>query len=140
MVRRDRASIFHGFPVRPPGNLVANLPDFLTPNNIFKIERSPIVHDPLGNRSTRFGPNLKHSQVLMDPSFERILRSMMNLPRPLTSTSYPWPCRNSDHSQSHMRKPWYSKSDGQHLGFLRQSSSHHRLLSPCMHQPLERTA
>ena len=52
MIRGDRASVFHRSPMRPVGNLVANLPDLLTPDDILKIQRLSIVHYPLGNRST----------------------------------------------------------------------------------------
>lgn len=59
MIRGDGASVFHGSPLRPVGNLVANLPDLLTPDNILKIQRRSIVHHPLGNSATGLGPNLE---------------------------------------------------------------------------------
>lgn len=49
MVRRDRASVVLGSPIRPVGNSVANLPDLLTPDNVFEIERISVGHDPLGH-------------------------------------------------------------------------------------------
>lgn len=52
MVRRNRASVFHRSPVGPIGNFVANLPDLLTPDHIFEVQRLSISHHPLGNSAT----------------------------------------------------------------------------------------
>lgn len=69
MVRGDRASVFHGSPIRPFGNFVTNLPDLLTPDNVFEVQHLLIFHHPLSNISTRFGPNLERCQTLTETSF-----------------------------------------------------------------------
>lgn len=52
MVRRDRASIVLGSPIWPVGNSVADLPDLLTPDDVFEIERISVGDDPLGHCAT----------------------------------------------------------------------------------------
>ncbi|KAI9780284.1 MAG: hypothetical protein M1816_003126 [Peltula sp. TS41687] len=56
MVLRDRSSIFH---LSPPGpgldRVQGGIPDLLTPDDVFEVEVSAMIHDPFGDGTTGFG-------------------------------------------------------------------------------------
>ena len=49
MILRNISTILHGSPQIPSFDTVAGLPDALTPDNVFNLERDRVIHNPFGN-------------------------------------------------------------------------------------------
>ena len=49
MILRDAMTVFHKSPLRPGFNdIAAWIPDSLTPDHVFEIQRGAVMHHPFG--------------------------------------------------------------------------------------------